>query len=951
MRGVARHVMADMLCPVVVGRDAELRTLTECLAAAASRRGWCVFLTGEPGIGKSRLVREVRALVEGRGAFVVMGRCVAAGASVPYRPLTEALLQALRGLPLRDDPGLDPWRPALAAIIPGFAAVAAGAEVSAAVTGEAVIQLLGRLAPAAGLVVVLEDLHWADPDTVAAVEYVSDNVGNLPVVCVVTVRSEPPSPALALARRQRGKGDVVQLPLDRLAPAQTVMMIRACTPDAGADLVARVQRDAEGVPLLVEDVLASPGVPRSFADTVRERLGGLTPAERAVIEAAAVLGRDFDWELLAPMTGLPAESVSAGLERGVECLLLAASGGTVRFRHALTREAVLERVLPPRHRQLAASALSALDAAHPAGEGWRDLAADLAARSGDTARAGSLLTASGEASLRRGALATAIATLRRAVDLLEHQQERSRSELALLEAMTLAGRVDEAAALGARLIGRLGSDPMTLGMRAEVHLRLAQAAVAASRWQMARHQLGLARGLAGDDPAAAVAARIALLESEIAFAGDDTGLARRLADGVAASPGVNAETRCHALEIVGRADRFGDLAAARSAFEQALATAEAAGLPIWRIRALHEIGTIDMFDHAGTERLLAARREAVRAGALSTSAILGLQLSATYTCRWQLAEVDTHARSALEIAEYLGLGQVKAKALAVLAGTCSMRVERGQMENYLARCRSAAPDDAMLEGFAWGSRGLITLLDGDLAAAVPPFGRGMAVLARLPHAEPAAMRAVWPLLLAAVRDRRAAAAIDEARRLGVGAFGINRALIGYAEAVLAGQAGDRDRAETLAVTADAGFVNCEPWGDLARLLAAEAALRDGWGEPRRWLAASRDGFAGRGLDQLAGRCDRLLAAAQPNPWAKAGVTAREADVLWLVADGLSNKQIAARLRISPRTAEKHIESLLRKTSARSRTELAVLASPRPRRPGRSLRGLPDVLAHSPPARW
>jgi predicted ATPase len=336
-------------------------------------------------------------------------------------------------------------------------------------------------------VVVLEDLHWADPDTVAAVEYVADNVGNLPVVCIVTARSEPPSPALALARRQRGKGEVMQLLLDRLDPEQTAMMIRACTPEATADLVARVQRDAEGVPLLVEDVLASPGVPRSFADTVRERLGGLTPAERAVIEAAAVLGRDFRWELLAPMTSQSADSVSGGLARGVDCLLLAASGGTVRFRHALTREAVLDQVLPPRHRQLAAAALAALDAAYPAGEGWRDLAADLAARSGDQARAGSLLTVSGEASLRRGALATAIGTLQQAADLLEHQKERSRCELVLLEAMTLVGRVDEAAALGARLTGRLGSDPSTLDMRVEVHLRLAQAAVAASRWQMARH--------------------------------------------------------------------------------------------------------------------------------------------------------------------------------------------------------------------------------------------------------------------------------------------------------------------------------------------------------------------------------------------------------------------------------------------------------------------------------
>jgi DNA-binding CsgD family transcriptional regulator/tetratricopeptide (TPR) repeat protein len=923
---VARGIVAGMLCPVVIGREAELRTLAEHLSAALGGRGGCVFVTGEAGIGKSRLVREVSALAESRGAPVVTGRAVAAGASVPYRPLTEALLQALRVLAVRDDAGLDPWRPVLAAIVPGFAPTATGTDVSVAVKGEAVIQLLRRLVTAAGLVVILEDLHWADPDTVAAVEYLADNVGNLPVLCVVTTRSEPPSPALALARRQRGRREVIQLSLDRLDPAQTALMIRACMPDVAAELVARVQRDAEGVPLLVEDVLASPGVPGSFADTVRERLADFTPGERAVMEAAAVLGRDFDWELLAPMTGQSVESVSGALERGVACLLLTAGGGAVRFRHALTREAVLDQVLPPRHRQLAGAALAALDAARSRDDGSRDLAADLAARAGDRGRAGTLLTESGQASLRRGALATAIGTLQRAADLLAPGDERSRSELVLLEALTLAGRVEEAAALGARLIGELGRDPGTLDTRVEVHLRLAQAAVTASRWQMARHQLGSARELAASDPLPALGTRMALLEAEIAFAADDTRRARQLAESAADAPGVSPEARCQALEIIGRAHRFSDLDAARSAFDLALTTAEAAGLPIWRLRALHELGTIDMFQHAGTERLSAARRAAGQSGALSTYAILDLQLSATYTCRWQLAEADAHGRSALEIAERLGLDQVRAKALADLAGVCSMRGEREQMEHYLAMSLAAAPDDAMLEGFAWGSRGIATLVDGDLVGAVRPFSRGMTILGRLPHGEPAALRAVWPLLLASVRDRRADAAIGEARRLGVGAFGMNQALIGYAEAVLAGGAGDRDRADALIARADAGFVNCEGWADLARLLAADAALGDGWGQPRRWLEAARPRFAGRGLDRLADRCDQLLAARQPNPWAAAGVTAREADVLRLAADGLANKQIAAQLRVSPRTVEKHIESLLRKTGTRSRTELAVIAS-------------------------
>jgi len=88
-------------------------------------------------------------------------------------------------------------------------------------------------------------------------------------------------------------------------------------------------------------------------------------------------------------------------------------------------------------------------------------------------------------------------------------------------------------------------------------------------------------------------------------------------------------------------------------------------------------------------------------------------------------------------------------------------------------------------------------------------------------------------------------------------------------------------------------------------------------------AAARDRFTGLGLGRLAGRCTELLKDASPNPWAGEGVTDREADVLRLVIAGLANKEIAAALRLSPRTVEKHVENLLRKTGARSRLELAV----------------------------
>ncbi|MGA2829959.1 MAG: AAA family ATPase [Streptosporangiaceae bacterium] len=922
--------MAQVLCPVVIGRDAELKAVDAALEAAMTGHGGCVVITGEPGIGKSRLVLETAGRAAGRGIRVVTGRAVPQSATAAYRPLTDALVQLLRDGAVPGDTTMEPWLPALGALLPGMAGLApasgaASGEFSPGIRGEALIQLLRRLAPQ-GLVIVLEDLHWADPDTVALLEYLGEHLEGESLLCVLTLRANRPSAALEAARRLRGRPGVLHLALDRLSDADMARMVQACIPGAGAELLRRVQASAEGVPLLVEDLLASPGLPESFTETVRERLAGFSDPQRSVIEAAAILGRHFDWELLPAVSGQTAALVAETLGLAVGQLLVSADGTAFRFRHALTRDALLDTMLPPRQRALAAAALAALVAAHPRLEGGlRELAADLANRAGDRRRAGTLLSESGGQALAWGALATAIATLRRAADLLEGTPERDQAELVLVESLALAGRVEEAAAAGGQLITRLGTDAAEL--RTEVHLRLSQAAVAASRWQMARHHLGEARRLTGTRPPAGVRARMGVLDAEVAFAADDLEEARLLAGKVLAAGDGAPDVRCHALELIGRSHRLRDLSAARSAFESALVTAETADLPLWRLRALHELGTIDLFDHAGVERLSEARRAAEQMGALSTAAILELQLAAGYTCRWELDTCDAHARAAIADAERLGLNQVRAKALAVLSGSASMRADAEQAERYAAQAIAADPDDRMLDGFSWASRGAVLLLGGDAAAAVEPYARGMTILAQLPHAEPAGLRALWPLLLASLGDRRAARAIEEARRLGVGAFRMNRSLIGYAEAVLAGRAGQRQRAGVLAADCDAGFTNCEAWGDLARFCAAPAALAGGWGDPLRWLTEAETGFDRRDLPRLAEQCRELLKESQPNPWVAAGITAREADVLRLVADGLANKQIAACLKLSPRTVEKHVESLLRKTGARSRTGLVAAASP------------------------
>src|SRR5579863_7380742 len=385
-----RHtgIVGEVLCPVLVGRRAEIQALESALAGVLAGRGGCAVITGEAGIGKSRLIRELARMAAGRQVPVVMGRAVPASASAPYRPVTEALLQLLRRRPLPDDLSLAPWLPHLAVLLPEAVADdrathPSGWVDSQAVRGEAVLRLLRRLGPD-GLVVAMEDLHWSDPDTVSLVEYLADNAVGQPVLFACSLRTEPPSPASELARRQRGRPGIVHLPLGRLSEREVTTMIAACSPDADADVRTRVGRASEGVPLFVEELLAAPGVPQSITDTVRGRLSEFPGCERAVLEAAAVMGRHFDWEILPAASGQAPEVVSRALARAVERILVIADGEGFQFRHALTRDATLMSMLPPRLRQAAADALAAIDAAHPGLEGrWRDAAADLAARSGD----------------------------------------------------------------------------------------------------------------------------------------------------------------------------------------------------------------------------------------------------------------------------------------------------------------------------------------------------------------------------------------------------------------------------------------------------------------------------------------------------------------------------------------------------------------------------------------
>jgi len=945
--------MRQVLCPVLVGRAEETRDLQAALTAAKEGRGGTAFVTGEAGIGKSRLARETaRAAVE-LGCTALTGRAVASAVPAPFRPFAEALVAAGRSGRLPGGPAgsaeLEPFLPALGRLVPDWRRAASAADESLVYLGEAVLRLLRVLARDDGCLLVLEDLHWADRETLALLEYLADNLAAERVLCVATLREGESGPATGLARALESRGSAVVLPLGRLDTAAAARMAQACV--GAADLPEAVQslvsQRAEGVPFLVEEVLAGligngtlaerdgrwhaddlaeSGVPATFAEAVLERLDGLDPDSRHVICAAAVLGRGFDWTLLPPVTGLPDPVVTSALRRGVALQLFAPSGEDFRFRHALTHEAVLAGLLPPERAQLAGRALAAVEAAHPGLPGhWCARAAELAQTAGNAARAGALLLEAGRRDLAVGALASAEHTLSRARALIGSDELlRLPVDEALTEVFALSGQVDRATETGRTLLARLGHGE-ALARAATLHLDIARAAIAGARWAEAAASIGVARE-SGVDPARAdaCAAQVAIGEGDLRRADD---LARAALSG-AQRDGLP-DVACEALEVIGRVARQRDLAAAERAFAQAADVATAHGLRLWHMRALHELGTIDQLRTESVERLVAARELAVAQGALALTATLDLQIAAGLNKQFRAAEALEAARRSAETSRRFRLATLP-MALIFQATAHAISGAEADMEDRIAEALALAPGDPDVAGCAWGHcRATASLLAGRLDEAYERMTAGADLMLGSPATIAPPFLGLWPLL-GALLDRdpgEAAARVRAAhftRHLVVGS------LLGYADAILAGRQGREEAAAAAFTAADAQMGPLVAWyRHYARRIVAQAAIADGWGDPVGWLREAAGFFAERGDDRVAAACRALLRQAGapvprqrtgstglPGQLRALGITEREADVLRLAAQGLGNREIAAAMFLSPRTVEKHVASLLAKTGLR-----------------------------------
>ena len=315
---------------------------------------------GEAGVGKSRLVREFAERSRGTGARVLIGGCLELGAdSLPFTPFTAVLRELVRDLGAAGVASLLPGgsSPELARLLPEFGTPAGPDEAGEARARlfEQMLLVLERLAEAGPVVLVIEDMHWADQSTRDLLAFLIRNQGSLDgVLIVVTYRSDdlhrthPLRPLLAELDRIDW---VTRMDLARLTRQDTGRLVAQITGrEPGDDLLAAVYGRAEGNPLFVEALVGDgepgSGLPESLHDLLMAGLRRLPEETQEVVRVASAGGERIGHGLLTAVTGLDGAALGRALRPAVAAnVLLTESDGYV-FRHALIREAVHDELLP-----------------------------------------------------------------------------------------------------------------------------------------------------------------------------------------------------------------------------------------------------------------------------------------------------------------------------------------------------------------------------------------------------------------------------------------------------------------------------------------------------------------------------------------------------------------------------------------------------------------------------
>ncbi|MEV0387881.1 AAA family ATPase [Nonomuraea sp. NPDC050643] len=842
-----------------VGREAELARLT----AARQRTPGAVLVVGEAGIGKSRLVRE---FVSGLGAPGPLGVFVAEGGADPGGTAYAPFVPVLRRLVRQYGAGLLPGggRRGLARLLPELGEVEDLPGLGRARLFEEVLLLVERSAERRPLVIVLEDLHWADQAAIDLLLFLLRNLMTPGVLIVATSREPLRLPDAEVIRvpplgreevaRMLGREDVESI----VARSEGNPLFAEALADAEAGSRARASSGRAGV-----------ATPASLREVLLAGAERLPPDGLDVLRIAAVAGRRTPHEVLRAVAGLDDLALDEALRPVVRARLLLVDGDGYTFRHALIRDAVYDDLLPGERRRLHARCA----------EAQPDLAADHWYAAGDRRRAFQAAWRS-----RRWERVLELWDQAAGDDAGEHARVL---ELAARDALT-EGDAERAEELATRAIEEV-NDPLRAAHLLELRVAI--------------------RDLLGEEG-------LGDLREAVRLAPRESRLIGALAT-VLAWNGQDAEARAHAEEALLLGDDRslitlaaltaldGDLAAASRLYAEARTSA-----PDDDTLLMSYASEADVLEAAGehTRAESVARRGIARARGLGLARSRGGHLAANLAeplaslGRWR------EAREVMRTALALDPPPIHRAWILMVLGTVAVwEGAHAEAAEIVGRTRP------LMRG---RSRGYDSCLEPDLLECRLAVARGDLEAARrtvdhvlTEHDLTLSRRYAWPLLALAAR-------IGRVRRAPAGIATTGRVQEAYRATFEAECGGSW-------TTAVAGWRAVgQPYAlGQALVRAAEQDPAQATGPLREAAAIAAD----LGSEPLRREVETAAATLRVSLSDGLVLSAREREVLGLVAEGLSNRQIAERLFISARTSGVHVSNIMAKLGVASRVEAAALA--------------------------
>ena len=929
------------MAPALVGRNDELARLVKLMAEVAGGRGSSVLVEGEPGIGKSALVRTAVADAAHLGCQVFWGAGDELGQALPLLPLLEALGVREAGAGTRRD--------TILRLLRGELAADHGADVSAALA-EQLLALIAEQSATQPTILVIDDLQWADQATIALWGRLARSEWRLPLMLVGTMRPVPQRDGLLAMRRAARDAVRIRLPaLKQHAVAELVASLAGGTPD---EELLRLADGAAGNPLYITELidaltrsrrltvtdagaaeLMSGSAPSSLSAAIADRLGFVSGQVREVLRAAALLGVDFAVPDLAAVLGRRVADLVPALDQALAAGVLAESGHSLGFRHPLIRAALYEEMpqsLRAAWHRDAGRALAAGGA--PADRVARQLlrAVRGSGRAADPMDDWMLNWLAGTAELLIGrAPQVAVELLRRAVGSPTDNAPQHRLLVGrLADGLYRIGNVPEAEEVAKRALTQADDPDLVV----DLHWTIAQCLMRRGRSAEAIAMLN--RALDSVPTSDLHRARLLVLTARMHSNLGEVETAGKVA-ATALAAASEAEDNwamgwaLHVLTIVTAVQ--GRMTEALPLFDRALAVTES--------------------DPALTDlRILLQINHAVMLGSLD-----------------KYDEAFAAARQAQQLADHAGTVIRLAQARSALG---QLFFETGQWDDALAEVQ-AVHEDLKEPGSACCDLGV---------AAVICFHRGEIGAARrhlaavIPHTERLGNRVIPPLALARSLDCEHADALPEALAVLTAGFASNAEELEETEDLLAdsvrlaAKIGDLSTAEALAGRAEALAAGSEiPRRQATALFCRglidhEAAqllqAADGYADATRpllsaqALEAAAAGFVSaedrdqareaftRALEvygSLGATADiaRLQAKFRAHgircgPHAKHrrarsgwdSLTPTETKIAALVQGGLSNPDIATRLFLSRRTVATHVSHILKKLNVQSRTDIA-----------------------------